>query len=68
LERRRAEELTVELARTKDEFLAVVSHELRNPLAVITSHQHHGSRKKLDGLLDAGQRQYVRAHHPARPR
>ncbi|GAA4955369.1 ATP-binding protein [Actinoplanes utahensis] len=36
LERRRAEELTVELARTKDEFLAMVTHELRNPLAVIT--------------------------------
>jgi PAS domain S-box-containing protein len=36
LERRRAEELTVELARTKDEFLALVTHELRNPLSVIT--------------------------------
>ncbi|MGX6604615.1 ATP-binding protein [Micromonosporaceae bacterium Da 78-11] len=37
LERRRAEELTIELARTKDEFLAMVTHELRNPLAVISS-------------------------------
>ncbi|MEV6598842.1 histidine kinase dimerization/phospho-acceptor domain-containing protein [Actinoplanes sp. NPDC051346] len=37
LERRRAEELAVELARTKDEFLAMVTHELRNPLSVITS-------------------------------
>ncbi|XVV08592.1 ATP-binding protein [Actinoplanes sp. CA-131856] len=37
LERRRAEELTVELARTKDEFLALVTHELRNPLSVITA-------------------------------
>jgi signal transduction histidine kinase len=37
LQRRRAEELAVELARTKDEFLAMVTHELRNPLAVITS-------------------------------
>ncbi|GIF02802.1 ATP-binding protein [Actinoplanes siamensis] len=36
LDRRRAEELAVELARTKDEFLALVTHELRNPLAVIT--------------------------------
>ncbi len=36
IERRRAEELTVELARTKDEFLAMVTHELRNPLSVIT--------------------------------
>lgn len=37
LERRRAEELEVELARTKDEFLAMVTHELRNPLSVITA-------------------------------
>jgi PAS domain S-box-containing protein len=37
LERRRAEELAVELARTKDEFVALVTHELRNPLAVIKS-------------------------------
>ncbi len=36
-ERRRAEELTVELARTKDEFIALVTHELRNPLSVITA-------------------------------
>jgi PAS domain S-box-containing protein len=37
LERRRAEELTIELAKTKDEFLALVTHELRNPLAVIAT-------------------------------
>ncbi|MEV6347614.1 GAF domain-containing sensor histidine kinase [Actinoplanes sp. NPDC051851] len=37
LERRRAEELAVELARTKDEFLALVTHELRNPLSVISA-------------------------------
>ena len=36
-ERRRAEELAVELARTKDEFLSLVTHELRNPLSVITA-------------------------------
>ncbi|WP_433379663.1 ATP-binding protein [Actinoplanes sp. CA-142083] len=36
LERRRAEELAIELAHTKDEFLALVTHELRNPLSVIT--------------------------------
>ena len=36
LERRRAEELAIELARTKDEFLAMVTHELRNPLSAIT--------------------------------
>jgi two-component system, OmpR family, phosphate regulon sensor histidine kinase PhoR len=35
LQRRRAEELAIDLARTKDEFLALVTHELRNPLAVI---------------------------------
>jgi PAS domain S-box-containing protein len=35
LERRRAEELAIDLARTKDEFLSMVTHELRNPLAVI---------------------------------
>ena len=37
VERRRAEELALELARTKDEFLAMVTHELRNPLATITT-------------------------------
>jgi PAS domain S-box-containing protein len=58
LERRRAEELAVELARTKDEFLALVTHELRNPLAVITSTASL-LEEELDGLLDADQRQYV---------
>lgn len=47
LERRRAEELAVELARTKDEFLAMVTHELRNPLAVIT-----GTAALFDDELD----------------
>ncbi|MDI6104151.1 PAS domain-containing sensor histidine kinase [Actinoplanes sp. NEAU-A12] len=37
LERRRTEELAIELARTKDEFLAMVTHELRNPLTAITA-------------------------------
>ncbi|GIF17006.1 sensor histidine kinase [Actinoplanes teichomyceticus] len=37
LERRRAEELAIELARTKDEFLAMVTHELRNPVATIAA-------------------------------
>lgn len=58
LERRRAEELAVELARTKDEFLALVTHELRNPLAVITSTASL-LEEELDDLLDADQRQYV---------
>jgi PAS domain S-box-containing protein len=34
-EQRRAEEAQVEAARRKDEFLSVLSHELRNPLAPI---------------------------------
>ena len=58
LERRRAEELAIELANTKDEFLALVTHELRNPLAVITSTASL-LEEELDGLLDADQRQYV---------
>ena len=37
VQRRRAEELAIELARTKDEFLAMVTHELRNPLSVIVA-------------------------------
>ena len=47
LERRRAEELAIELARTKDEFLAMVTHELRNPLQVITT-----TASVLDDELD----------------
>ena len=37
LERRAAEERLAELNRRKDEFLAMLSHELRNPLAPIRS-------------------------------
>lgn len=37
LERRRAEELAIELARAKDDILALVTHELRNPLAVVVA-------------------------------
>lgn len=40
LERRRAEELEVELARTKEQFVAVITHELRNPLAAIVGYSH----------------------------
>lgn len=36
-ERRRAEEALVEAGRQKDEFLAMLAHELRNPLAPIRS-------------------------------
>ncbi len=59
LERRRAEELAVELARTKDEFLAMVTHELRNPLAVITSTASLLD-DELDELSPAQQREYLR--------
>lgn len=38
LERRRAEELEVELARTKEHFIAVITHELRNPLAAVVGY------------------------------
>lgn len=58
LERRRAEELTVELARTKDEFLALVTHELRNPLSVITG-TATVFNDELGHLSDEQQRQYL---------
>lgn len=59
LERRRAEELMVELARTKDEFLAMVTHELQNPLAVITATTALFD-EELDELSTVQQRQYLR--------
>ena len=58
LERRRAEELQIELARTKDEFLAMVTHELRNPLAIITGTAALFD-DELDELSPAQQRQYL---------
>lgn len=58
LERRRAEELAVELARTKDEFVAMVTHELRNPLAVITSTAAL-AEEELDALTVDDQRRYL---------
>ncbi len=58
LERRRAEELLVELARTKDEFLAMVTHELRNPLSVITGTAALVS-DELEDLSPQQHRQYL---------
>ncbi len=58
LERRRAEELTVELARTKDEFLALVTHELRNPLTSITTTAAM-VRDEIDSLTDDDLRRYL---------
>ena len=58
LERRRAEELSVELARTKDEFLVLVTHELRNPLSVISSTAALLD-DELDELSDDQQRRYL---------
>jgi PAS domain S-box-containing protein len=60
-ERRRAEELTVELAHTKDEFMAMVTHELRNPLAVITSTaaMFEEDLDELSELSGEQQRQYL---------
>jgi PAS domain S-box-containing protein len=58
-ERRRAEELAVELARTKDEFLALVTHELRNPLSIILSTAALLG-EDLDTLDPAEQREYLR--------
>ncbi|WP_433790838.1 ATP-binding protein [Actinoplanes sp. CA-252034] len=59
LERRRAEELTLELARTKDEFVAMVTHELRNPLAVINGAVAVFD-DELEELTAEQQREYLR--------
>jgi PAS domain S-box-containing protein len=59
VERRRAEELMVELARTKDEFVALVTHELRNPLAIITTTAEL-AEEELGCLSVQQQRAYLR--------
>jgi signal transduction histidine kinase len=59
VERRRAEELMVELARTKDEFVALVTHELRNPLAIITATAEL-AEDELNHLDHQQQRAYLR--------
>ncbi|MFN7134504.1 MAG: PAS domain S-box protein, partial [Myxococcales bacterium] len=47
-ERRRDEDRVREEARRKDEFLAMLAHELRNPLAAVQSAQHLLARR-LEG-------------------
>ncbi|GAB1642720.1 ATP-binding protein [Krasilnikovia sp. MM14-A1259] len=59
LDRRHAEELEVELARTKDEFLALVTHELRNPLSVITA-TASVAETELRASVEDEQRGYLR--------
>ncbi|WP_412744983.1 ATP-binding protein [Krasilnikovia sp. MM14-A1004] len=59
LDRRRAEELAVELARTKDEFLTLVTHELRNPLSVITA-TASVAEEELGSVPLEDQRTYLR--------
>jgi signal transduction histidine kinase len=55
LERRRAEELAVALARATDELVALVTHELRSPLAAITTYAEILADETAD-RLDEGQR------------
>jgi signal transduction histidine kinase/CheY-like chemotaxis protein len=47
-ERRRAEEQIQEGVRRREQFLAMLSHELRNPLAAILSATHLLDRVKID--------------------
>ncbi len=48
--RRRAEQLA-EADRRKDEFLAMLGHELRNPLAAIQSTVQLSRRPRMEGLI-----------------
>jgi signal transduction histidine kinase len=64
LERLRAEEALKDADRQKDEFIAILAHELRNPLAPIRSameimQQIHLSDTRLDWSRDVVQRQVM---------
>ncbi|WLI90811.1 PAS domain S-box protein [Massilia sp. R2A-15] len=48
-ERKKAEEALLDAARRKDEFLAMLAHELRNPLAPISSAAELLALGRLDG-------------------
>ncbi|MEF3073433.1 transporter substrate-binding domain-containing protein [Methylobacter sp. Wu1] len=52
-ERKRAEEALKEIARRKDEFLAMLAHELRNPLAPISNAAQILKRPDLDETRQA---------------
>ncbi|HYF15986.1 MAG TPA: response regulator [Phycisphaerales bacterium] len=56
-ERRRVEEELRETNRRKDEFLAMLSHELRNPLAAMRAAVHLLGLEKNAGTLTPTQRQ-----------
>lgn len=66
--RRRAEDALREAARRKDEFMAILSHELRNPLAPIRTGLHVLQQVSLDsdqarrilGILDRQTRHLTR--------
>src|SRR5262249_47984887 len=51
-ERKRAAAAVVEESRRKDEFLAMLAHELRNPLAAIANSTHLLLRPGAEHLLD----------------
>jgi two-component system CheB/CheR fusion protein len=59
--RKEAEQALMEADRRKDEFLATLAHELRNPLAPISNAvhllRHPGGRRKADRLVDIVDRQ-----------
>ncbi|GID64693.1 hypothetical protein Acy02nite_25740 [Actinoplanes cyaneus] len=59
LERRRAEELTVALAHSRDEYLALIDHEFRTPLTSISAYidllrdtEPDAAADELPGILD----------------
>jgi two-component system CheB/CheR fusion protein len=59
--RKEAEQALMDADRRKDEFLATLAHELRNPLAPISNAvqllRHPGGRRKADRLVDIVDRQ-----------
>jgi PAS domain S-box-containing protein len=57
---RRSEELFRELDRRKDEFLAMLAHELRNPVAPIVSVAEHLARQTAGDPQLAGQVSIIR--------